>query len=805
MLKNYLKIAIRNLGKQKVYSSINILGLSIGIASAILIILFASDELNYDKFNHNYERIGRIITQSKGKDNSVRNFSLSGASLGESLAAEYPEVENSTPILDRNSFGRFTVQYENNKYYESGYLVTRPSFLKIFDFKVLRGDKRSLLTEPNEMVLTETTARKLFGDENPIGKIIKTDRSWGDFKVTGLIQDPPKNSHLQFSMLISFKSLEHFSGFSKALQNFDLSLVRTYLLFKDKKDMAGFDKKLTAFESVHKGKAFGVTDHISVQPLSNIHYGSQNIEFDLNYGARNKSTVYILGIIGLLIIIVAGINYTNLAAARSMKRSKEIGIRKVVGAKRGQLISQFLTEAVLLTTISLFIALIVVELVLPYFNSFTGKNISFTENFNLTILASIIFLALLLGLLSGSLPAFFISKLKTIFILKSKVQPDSALKKIGKVLVVIQFAVSIILIFGTITIYKQLQYINEKDIGFNKDHLLVVDINSGGTRYNFQAIKNEIMKNPNVKSISVSSRLPGDWKNITAVNAFKNGKTTNDATEMYYLGIDKDFLNTFQMNLLAGRNFTGQPDSANIIVNEAAAKVLELSDPVGKAINLSGNKSTGQYNVIGVVKDFNFQSLHEKISPMILGFRDNQFTNIDYFTARISSKDIAGTIKYFSDVQQKFDNVTPFEYNFLDERMRDFYEKDQRESIIVEYASGFAIFIACLGLFGLAAFSAEEKTKEIGIRKVLGADVPGIITLLSKEFLWLVVIANIIALPLGYYLMGKWLNNFAYNPGIALSTFLFTMFITIFITFITTSYHSIKASLKNPVESLKYE
>lgn len=805
MFGNYLKIAIRNLGKQKVYSSINILGLSIGIASAILIILFVSDELNYDKFNHNYERIGRIITQNKGKDNSIRNFSLSGASLGESLEAEYPEVKNSTPILDRNSFGRFTVQYENNKYYESGYFITKPAFLKIFDYKVLAGDKNSLLTEPNEMVLTETTARKLFGDENPVGKIIKTDRSWGDFKVTGLIQDPPKNSHLQFSMLISFKSLEHFSGFSKALQNFDLSLVRTYLLFKDKKDMPGFDKKLTAFENTHKGKAFGVTDHISVQPLSNIHFGSQNIEFDLNYGARNKSTVYILGIIGLLIIIVAGINYTNLAAARSMKRSKEIGIRKVVGAKRGQLISQFLTEAVLLTSISLFIALIIVELVLPFFNNFTDKNISLTGNLNFLMIASIISLALLLGLLSGSLPAFFISKLKTVLILKSKVQPDSALKIIGKGLVVTQFVVSVILIFGTITIYNQLQFIKNKDLGFNQDHLLVVDINSGGSRSNFQAIKNEVLKNPNVKSISVSSRLPGDWKNITLVNAYKNGGAANNAREMYYLGIDKDFLSTFQMNLLDGRNINGTQDSANIIINEAAAKELGLSDPLGKSINLFRNKSAGQYNIIGIVKDFNFQSLHEKVSPMILGFRENLFANIDYYTARISANDVKGTIKYFSDVQQKFDNVTPFEYNFLDERLKDFYEKDQRESTIVEYAAGFAIFIACLGLFGLAAFSAEEKTREIGIRKVLGADVSGIVSLLSKEFIWLVIIANIIALPPGYYLMRGWLGNFAYNSGISLSTFLLTTFMTMFITFITTGYHSVKASLKNPVESLKYE
>lgn len=805
MLKNYLKIALRNINKQKIYSFINIVGLSVGITAAILIILFVSDENNFDKFNHNYDRIARVITASKTKTNEIRHFSLTSENLGNGLKNEYPEVENSVAILDRDSFGRFTVQYGEKKYYESEYFVTQPSFLKIFDFKIIRKSKDNLLSEPNEMILTEATAKKLFGDEDPIGKIIKTDRSWGNFKVTGIIKDPPKNSHLQFSMLISFKSLEHFKGFKKALQNPDLTIVRTYLLFKNQTDLKNFSGKLSDYEKNHKGKEFGVTDHVSLQPLQDIHFGSQNIEFDLNYGTRSKTTIYILEILGFLIIIIAGINYTNLAAARSMKRAKEIGVRKAIGARRSQLVNQFLSEAILLSVISLFIALVLVELILPSFNNFTGKNVSLLSDLSVVEIISILLLTFFVGIMSGSLPAYFLSKLKTVLILKNNVQPDSALKIIGRGLVVTQFVISSVLIFGTITIYNQMEYINSKNLGFNKDHLLVVDINSGGSRHNFQAIKNEVSKNPNVKSISVSSRLPGDWKNIDVVDANMLGESSNDTRKIYYLGIDKDFLKTFQMTLLDGRNFTGQADSSGIIINQAAAQVLGLKKPLGKQINISQNKTTGQYNVIGIVKDFNFQSLHEKIAPMVLGFRDNLFANIDYYTARISGRDITGTIKYFSDVQQNFDNVTPFEYNFLDQRLKDFYVKDQREATIVKYIAGFAIFIACLGLFGLAAFSAEEKTKEIGIRKVLGANIPGIVSLLSKEFLWFVFIANIIALPAAYYIMQKWLNEFAYSAGIRIDAFLFTLFATTVITFFTTGYHSIKASLKNPVESLKYE
>ncbi len=807
MFGNYLKIALRNINKQKIYSFINIVGLSVGITAAILIILFVSDENNYDKFNHNYDRIARVITTSK--TNEIHKYSLSSAYLGKRLESEYPEIQNSVAMLDRYSFGRFTIEYNHNRYYESEYLVTQPSFLKMFDFKVLQASKNNLLAEPNEMVLTEATAKKLFGDENPIGKVIKTDRRWGSFKVTGIVQNPPKNSHIQFSILISFKSLQHFNGFYKALEDPDFTPVRTYLLFKNPANIKNFNKKLLTYEKNHKGsKEFGITDHISLQPMSDIHYGSQNIEYDyVNYASRDKTTIYILEILGLLIIIIAGINYTNLASARSISRAKEIGIRKVVGAVRRQLVSQLLVEAVFLSVISLLIAFILVEILLPSFNSFTDKNISLIKHFNIVEISAILFVTLLVGLISGSLPALFLSKLKPVLILKNRAQPKSALTKIGKGLVITQFAISSVLVLATISFYQQLQFVRNKDLGFNKNHLLVVDINSSGSRNNSQAIKSEVLKSPDIKSISVSTRLPGDWKNIGRVFVRNTNETEKDKRKMKYIGIDKDFLKTFQMHLISGRNFLGNPvaDSIGIIINQAAVKALGLSQPLGQFINLSDNNSSGKYKIIGVVKNFNFRSLHEKISPIILGYWNNRFENIDYYTARISGTNIQKTIKYFSEVQQKFDNVTPFEYNFLDERLNDFYIQDEREATIINYASGFALFVACFGLFGLTAFSAKQRTKEIGIRKVLGANVPSLLKLLSKNFLMLVLIANMVSWPFAYYFINKWLSNFAYRIDIGVSVFLLTTIGSILVAFLTMIYQVLKVTSSNPVEALKYE
>lgn len=807
MLKNYIKIALRNFKRQKLYSIINVIGLSIGLTVSIIIILFVTNEINFDKFNHNYKRIARIITTSQSLDKSLRNYSLTPGILGEKLKEEYPEIEDYTTIIDRYTWGRFTVEHNRNKYYESDYLITEPSFLKMFDFKILAGDKNSLLTEPNEMVLTKSTAKKLFGDKNPVGKTIKTDRSWGDFKVTGILKDPPKNSHLQFSMLISMKSLIKLEGFNKALHSFNYDIVRTYLLFKPGYKPLNFSGKLKEFQNSYKIKNSGTADFISLQPLSDIHFNSQNIEFDLNSNPRSKTTLYILAIIGLLIIFIAAINYTNLTTAKSITRMKEIGIRKVVGADKNQLIQQYLTEAVLVTFVALFTAVLIVELILPAFNNFTGKSLSFMSRSGFPEIAFIIFLTLFVGLFSGIFPALLITKSNTILFFQGSVQPKSRFSLIGKGLVVIQFAVSIMMIFCTLTIYKQLKYIQNKELGFNKDNMLIVDINSSGTRNNFITMKNEFSRNPDVKNITVSSRIPGDWKTQKEIKAHNFGEDKKYDKKMFYIGADYDFIKTFGIALLEGRNFHNSysGDSTNIIINREAAVALGLSDPIGKSIVISDDESEGVYKIIGLVKDFNFQSLHEKISPMIIGYWNNPFISIDYFTARIGGRNIPGIIKYFVSVQNNFDKITPFEYNFLDRRIEEFYNQDKHEAVIVNTASGLAMLIACLGLFGLTAFSAQKRTKEIGVRKVLGASITGILVMFSGNFLKLVLFACFISLPVSYYLMQKWLNEFAYRINIDITIFLFSGIIALIIAIITISFQAIKAAVSNPVESLRYE
>ena len=807
MFKNYFKIALRNLKRQKLYSIINVLGLSICLTASIIIILFITDEVNFDRFNQNYDRIARVITTSHSKDKSVRSYSLTPGILGEKLKEEYPEVEDYADIIDSYTWGRFTVEHNQNKYYESDYLITEPSFLKIFDFKILAGNKNNLLTEPNEMVLTESTAKKLFGNENPVGETIKTDRQWGDFKVSGIMKDPPKNSHLQFSMLISMKSLSKFKGFIKAMNSLDYSIVRTYLLFKPGYNPINFSEKLREFQNYHKTKSFGTTDIVSLQPLRNIHFNSQNIEFDLNANSRSRITLYILAIIGLLIILIASINYTNLTIAKSINRIKEIGIRRVVGADKNQLIHQYLIESVVVTFIALFAAVFIVELILPAFNNFTGKYLILLNRSSLPEIAVIILLTVFIGIFSGILPALLITKFNTTLILQGKVRPKSSFSLIGKGLVVIQFAVSIAMIFCTVTIYKQLQYIQNKELGFNKDNMFVVDINSSGARSNFITMKNEFSRDPNVKSITVSSRIPGDWKNQEEIKARNFGENIKNDKKMFYIGADYDFIKTFGITLLKGRNFHNSysGDSSNIIVNREAALTLGLTNPLGRRVVISDGESKGVYTIIGLVKDFNFQSLHEKISPMIIGFWNNPFIQIDYFTARISGRNIPETIKYFVSVQNNFDKITPFEYNFLDQRIEGFYKQDEHEAVIVNTASGLALLIACLGLFGLGALSAQKRTKEIGVRKVLGATIPGIIITFSGDFVKLVLLANLISLPVAYYLMQKWLNEFAYRINISLSIFIISGTIALIIALFTISFQAIKASIANPVESLRYE
>lgn len=808
MIRNYIKLAWRNFKKHKTHSSINLIGLTFGLAASIIILLFTIDELSFDKFNHNYDRIARLVNEEFQENGASRFYPLSSGIAAKTLVENYPEVIDHVDMFDRNVFGRFTMEYGDFKHHEADYLIVQPSFFNIFDYEIIKGNPDNLLKNPDEVVLTESSAKMFFGEDDPVGKIIKTNRGWGDFKVTGIIKDPPEYSHLQFTMLISFKTIYvEESNWEQYLNNWNISAVKSYLLFKDKNSMNNFGDKFSAFQKKNKTDVFGNKERLHLQPLSDVHFGSNNFEMDKNYGARNIATIYVLGIIGFFIVLSACINYSNLSIARYFNRSKEIGMRKVVGATKSQLFSQILSESIFMTVLSVILSIGLVLLILPTFNAYLEKNLSLTSVNSILFISLLVSLTLIVGIISGSLPAFLLTKLKTVSLMKMKLNPGSTVSVIKKSLVVLQFVISIIMIFATITVYQQLDYIKNKDLGFNKDQMLIIDINSGDARSNFQSIKTEFLKSSKVSEVSVTSRVPGDWKDIGEVETNKSGGDLNKNQLMHYICADEDFLNIFNIKLKEGNNFTGNPftDSASVIVNNAVLNSLNISDPIGKFIQITDRKETRAYKIIGVTEDFNFQSLHQKITPMIIGYINTPYEYIDYFALKVNMSDLPNTISYLKTVHETFDKTTVFEYNFLDEKIAEFYKQDVKESTIINAASFISILIACLGLFGLSAYTAQQKIKEIGIRKVLGASVSEITVVFSKEFIKLVAVAALIALPAAYYLMGKWLNGFAYKVNIGFAEILFSVFTALIISLLTISYQAIKSASINPIETIRNE
>ncbi|MBU2494105.1 MAG: FtsX-like permease family protein [Bacteroidetes bacterium] len=630
----------------------------------------------------------------------------------------------------------------------------------------------------------------------------------GGFKSNGINENPPKNSHLQFTMLISFKTLNAFGPrFEQAINNWNASTVKTYLLFTKKNSMNNFSSKLETFVEKNKTDVFGTKEKLFLQPLKDVHFYSANFELDSNFGARNITTIYILGIIGFFIVLSACINYSNLSIARYFNRAKEMGMRKVVGATKAQLYSQILSEAIFMTLLSVAAALVIVQLILPSLNVYLEKQLSPVTDNAFLFITILITLSLIVGILSGSLPTFFLTKVKTFSLMKMRLNPGSSISIIKKSLVVLQFVISIVMIFATVTVFNQLNYIKNKELGFNKEAMVIIDINSGDARKSFEALKSEFAKSNNVNKVSVVSRVPGDWKGLTELDVNNSGANENEKQKMFYVCADEDFLNTFDIKLKEGNNFSGNPltDSASVIINNSAALALNISDPLGKSIEINDNRDAGSYKIIGVVNDYNFQSLHQKVSPMIIGHRKSPFDKIDYFAAKINLTNISQTIDYLKSVHEKFDHETPFEYNFLDEKIAEFYKQDEKESTIINAASFISILIACLGLFGLSAYTAQQKIKEIGIRKVLGATVSEITVVFTKDFIKLVIIAALIALPVSFYLMSEWLNGFAYRVGIGVPEILFSVLSAFVFSLLTISYQAIKAANTNPVETIRNE
>jgi putative ABC transport system permease protein len=813
MLTNYLKIALRNLLRNKVYSFINIFGLTVGLASFLLIALYIFDELTFDRFHKDAVNIYRVFeekTSAEGKESKVAAVAYN---ISTSAKTDFPEINRVARI---SGIGRANIlNDENTKSFYEFYWVASDEFLQLFDFKILSGDRNTALQNPNSVVVTAETAKKIFGTTDVVGKTLRADRDSLPFKITAVIEDFPANSHLNFNLAFSESTIlgnENFKDFM--LNDWSSNTFVSYFQLKNKASVQTAEKIKKLVESKRKDEAKLVKSNFVLQPLKDIHFYSTGIESDFNQG--NIFHIYVFGIVALFVLLIACINYMNLATARFANRAKEIGVRKVAGAGQKSLVTQFLSEALLTTIIALILSLLVVKLLLPAFNQFAEKKLTLGLTTDYRIWLGIFFIVLFVGFVSGIYPALFQSRLTPNLLLKSKIEQSKSVFSIRRMLVVFQFSLSIIMIVATLIVYMQLKYVNKKDMGFNKEQLVVVDINSGGVRRSAETIKTEFAKLTGVKNVSVTSRVPGEWKIIPKVKV-KSGSTSSAiGNDMYFMAADDQFLKTFEIGLVQGRNFSGANlgDSSTVLINEAAAKLLGIKEPTEQiiqipSIDFSGNVSLLSQpfsaRVIGIVKDFNFRSLRETVAPMVLAYQKNPVHNIDYFTSRILTNNTSETLSQMEAILHKIDQEHLFEYNFLDKQWDLFYREDQKRQTIFIGIALMTILIACLGLFGLATYAAEQRKKEIGIRKVLGATVTSIVNMLSKDFLKLVLIAAIIAFPVAWLAMNSWLNDFAYRINLGWWVFVLAGILALVIAFITVSFQAVKAANANPVKNLRTE
>ena len=814
MFKNYFKTAWRNLLKNKIFSAVNIIGLTIGLTSFLLIALYVFDELTFDSFHKNANDIYRLVNGKTSADGKETKIAAAGYQVSARAKTDIPGVKE---VVRITVFGRNNVSAaENTNVFYEDFTIGSPGFLTVFDFKLLQGNRNTALTAPHSVIVTEETAKKFFGTADVLGKILKIDRDSIPFKITGVLKNFPANSSLSFNLLVSESSItgDDFKQFINSDWSSDYFI--TCLLLNKNADPNKVASEINQLVASNQKKEMKDKSSFMLQPLKDVHFYSGGIE-GAPSNAASISYVYVFSAIALFVLFIACINYTNLTTARFAGRTKEIAVRKVAGASRKNLIGQFLSEAFLLTAVALILALILTKILLPSFNIFTEKQLTLGVQTDYRIWVGVAIILILAGLLSGIYPALFQSHLRPLELLKNKLPVGKGNISLRRSLVIFQFTLSIIMIIATLVVYFQIEYVNTKDMGFKKEHLAVIDINSGKVRSSAETIKNEFLKLPQVKDVCVSSRVPGEWKRLPKVKVQPAGANAVDKKDMYFIGADDAFLKTYQIALSKGRDFYQQSnaDSASVLLNETAAKALHITSPSEQLVEIpSVNYGGGDFSpldkpftarVIGIVKDFNFQSLHEPLAPMVVAYQKNPIHSIDYFTARLTAGNESATFKKMDAILHSIDQNHLFEYHFLDKQWDLFYRSDRiRETIFLAIAA-LAIFIACLGLFGLSTYAAEQRIKEIGIRKVLGASVSRLTQMLSKDFLKLVFIACIIAFPLAYWVMNKWLQSFAYRINLSWWIFIAAGVAAVLIALITISFQAIKAAIANPVKSLRTE
>lgn len=810
MFGNYLKFAIRLSLKHKVYSIINILGLAIGIAAFLMISLYVLDELSYDRYNDNYDRIYRVNTRGKlgGED---FNTPYTPTPLAKNIIKDLPEVETATRMVIGS---HKLIRYENKRFAEKRFFYGDSTFFQIFNIPLIKGSPESVLNKPNQVVMTEETAKRYFDDEDPIGKVIKLDNGL-DYKVSGICENVPSNSHFHFDLMASIITYEEFSHGDSWI---NLSLI-TYIVLKEDIKGEQLQKKLEDFLIKYIGpqlkdylgfsiKEFDESGHryeYYLQPIKDIHLKSDLVT-DIEPGGH-ITYIIIFSIIGILILLIASTNFMNISTARSAIRAKEIGMRKVIGAHRFSLIQQFLSESVLFSFLALIIGLALVELLMHEFNTITGKQLNFTLFDNWYLLPILVIFSIFLGLFAGSYPAYYLSSFNPIDVLRRDRKFRTKKSTLRSFLVLSQFTVSIILFIGTMIIYKQLNYIQNKELGFNKENVIVLR-RAYAISKKIESFKGELTKNPSIISASIVNDIPG--KNASESFSFlQPGQPNTELRPINFILTDPDYLKTMDIKLLEGRFFTNSPsDSTSIVINESCVKALGMTKPVGEYLILPNVKEDTLIHIyckiIGVMKDFNYKSLHEQIKPAVF-YPFKKHWHVQYLAIRITKDNIGKTIEFLEDQWNNYVNDEPFEYFFLEDSLDSLYSNEKTTARLFIIFSILAIFIACLGLYALATFTAEQKAKQIGIHKVLGASVTSIVLNLIKEFTKWVLIANIIAWPIAWYFADVWLDNFAYRTKISIWIFVVSAAIAFLIAIVTVGFQAFKAASSDPVKAIKYE
>ncbi len=785
MLYNYLIIALRGLRKSKAFSLINLLGLAVGMATSILLLLWVQDELSFDNFHPDGEHVYRVVAQWQ-MSNETRDYATTPAPLAATLKGDIPDIRD---VVRLHGGQQMLLTYRDKNFDETGGLYADPALLRMLGFPLLKGNPQTALRDPHSIVLTEALARKYFGSENALGKLIRINNKL-NFTVTGVMRDVPPNSHLRFSYVVPFELMKQ-NG-SDLDNNWEDYNYTTYVQLHPGPSAAGVEAKIAA---LFKRRSPNMKGRFYLEPLQRIYLHSKVQGDNARHG--DAQSVYILSAVAIFILLIASINYMNLATARSARRAKEVGLRKVAGAHRGQLVGQFLGESVLLACLALGVALVLVWVLLPVYNDITEKQLSLDLLLGKAALG-LLAIAVCTGLVSGSYPALMLSAFQPVQVLKGTVSPSRGGATFRRGLVVVQFTLSILLIISTLVIYRQMQYVRGKNLGFEKENVLSFALR-GDLDKRYESIRGELLRQPGVVAVTsasqdltsvASSTGGGDWE----------GKAPGAQIILNQLSVDRDFTDAFNLRMVAGRGFSRQyaTDSAAFIVNEVAVKQMGLESPVGTRFSVHGVKGT----IVGVAKNFHFKSMHEPIEPMLLFVSPNWRSQV---YVKVKPGYEAGAVAACEKVWKAFNPSYPFAYRFLDENFDRMYRTEQRTSRLFNYFSGIAIFIACLGLFGLAAYSAEQRVREIGIRKVLGASVSSLVTLLSQEFVVLVTVSFLLAVPLGWYLMEGWLSDFAYRIRLRWWIFALAGGLALLIALLTVSFQSVKAALANPVKSLRSE